>query len=51
MKIKSSLFVVVFVTSLISCGSTQKMTTGSASQEKKIEIDECIVMADGNPNR
>ena len=51
MKIKSFLFVVVFVASLISCGSTQKLTTGSASQEKKIEIDECVIMADGNPNR
>lgn len=35
---------------LASCGSS-KSTTGVVSDEKKIELDECIVLADGNPNR
>lgn len=36
---------------LTNCGSSKKATTGRVSDEKKIELDECIVMADGNPNR
>ncbi len=36
---------------LTSCGSSKKMTTGTVNSEKKIEQDECIIMADGNPNR
>lgn len=39
------------MTFIVGCGSTKKMTTGSVNQEKKIEQDECITMADGNPNR
>ena len=35
---------------LCSCATT-KQNTGMASSEKKIELDECILMADGNPNR
>lgn len=35
-----------------SCGSSkQTLNTGIASSEKKIDLDECIIMADGNPNR
>ena len=46
-------FLIAIVGGLVfsSCASSKKATTGRVSDEKKVDLDECIIMADGNPNR
>lgn len=49
---KHIFLLIALVFLLVSCGSTkQVINTGMVSSERKIELDECVIMADGNPNR